>query len=197
MVKQIQTCDLIEQIMIRGDGYFDWLRKKAGLTGALPSYLASVEFLSVHGIDDKTLKSAKENLRQEYSEEIGTNDEEIKLIRKSVRGGCCLLEVIVHLAKAIKEMVSTSSEDETCKFVSLMLTNAGYIGMIMEDGVDLARDARARDAWWTICTSHIINRNYSNGEYGLFGSTSEDKSLWQQMNDYVDAHTDEDGEWVD
>lgn len=194
MVKQIQTCDLIEQIMIRGDGYFDWLRKKAGLTGALPSYLASVEFLSVHGIDDKTLKSAKENLRQEYSEEIGKDDGEIWLIRKSVRGSCCLLEVIVHLAQAIKEMVSTSSEDETCKFVSLMLTNAGYIGMTppMDDGSDLARDA-----WWSVCTSHIINRHYQNGEYGLFGSPSEDKSLWQQMNDYVDAHTDEDGEWVD
>lgn len=193
MVKQIQTCDLIEQIMIRGDGYFDWLRKKAGLTGALPSYLASVEFLSVHGIDDKTLKSAKENLRQEYSEEIGTNDEEIKLIRKSVRGGCCLLEVIVHLAKAIKEMVSTSSEDETCKFVSLMLTNAGYIGMVTPAG----EVSDMMYPWWNKCTEMIINRNYSDGEYGLFKSPSEDKSLWQQMNDYVDAHTDEDGEWVD
>ena len=193
MVKQIQTCDLIEQIMIRGDSYFEWLRKKAGLSGALPSYLAKVEFLSVHGIDDKTLKSAKENLRQEYSEEIGTNDEEIKLIRKSVRGGCCLLEVIVHLAKAIKEMVSTSSEDETCKFVSLMLTNAGYIGMV----TPLGEVSDHMYPWWDKCTEMIINRNYSGGEYGLFGSPSEDKSLWQQMNDYVDAHTDEDGEWVD
>ena len=193
MVKQIQTCDLIEQIMIRGDGYFDWLRKKAGLTGALPSYLASVEFLSVHGIDDKTMKIAKENLRQEYSEEIGKDDGEIWLIRKSVRGSCCLLEVIVHLAQAIKEMVSTSSEDETCKFVSLMLTNADYIGMVTSVG-DVPDEMRP---WWDKCTEMIINRNYQNGEYGLFGSPSEDKSLWQQMNDYVDAHTDEDGEWVD
>lgn len=197
MVKQIPANDFVKGVIERGDTYFNWLEKKCGLVcdetttkedDALARHLANVEFISVDGIDDQVMKTAKEDLRQQYAAEYSETIEEEELLRKSVRGGCCLLEIILHLAKRIVEMTSTSSTDETPKFVRLMIRNAKYLAY--EDEINPKN-------WMAGCTSHILYRQYEDGKYGLFGTSSEDKSLWKQMNDFVDLHTDEDGEWVD
>ena len=197
MVKQIPTCNFVKGIIDEGKTYFNWLEEKCGLVcdgvatkedDALARHLASVEFISVDGIDDRVYKTAKEDLRQQYAAETAESADDEELLRKSVRGGYCLLEVILHLARKMVEMTSTSSEDETPKFVRLMIRNAKYLAY---------EDEIRPDKWMAGCTSHILYRQYENGKYGLFGTPSEDKSLWQQMNDFVDLHTDEDGEWVD
>lgn len=192
MVKQIATNEFVKGVIEEGHTYFNWLKTHAGLTGIdddlLSKHLASVDFVSLNIGDDQVMKTAKEDLRQQYAAEVSRSLDEEELVRKSVRGDCCLLEVILHLAKKIVEMTSTSSEDETPKIVRMMVRNAKYLAY--EDEIHPKN-------WMAGCTSHILYRKYEGGEWGLFGTPSEDKSLWQQMNDFVDLHTDEDGEWVD
>lgn len=197
MVKQIVTNDFVKGVVESGNTYFNWLKEKCGLSlestsekeeNALAKHLAMVEFISVDGIDDQVMKTAKEDLRQQYSAEYSESIEEEDLLRKSVRGSCSLLEVILHLARRIVEMTSTSVKDDTHKIVKMLLRNAKYL--CYEDEIH-------PNKWFAGCTSHILYRQYENGKYGLFGTPSEDKSLWKQMNDFVDLHTDEDGEWVD
>lgn len=186
MIKQIRTNKFIENVMDRGDDYFTWLQMKAGICDPLAIHLYNVEFKSVDGIDDITMKSAKENLREEYSQSISEDSKERELIRKSVRGSCCLLEIIVYLAEAVRDLVSISEDDKAAKFVRLMLLNARYY-------------EKSDNSWWDICSNQIIKREYEDLDkiFGLFLTKDTSKSLWQQMNNWIDSHTNEDGEWID
>lgn len=184
MTKQIATSDIVKKLMDEGFDYFTWLQMKVGLGDPLEKHLEGQEFKSVDGIDDVILKSAKENLREEYAEQYSDNPDEQVLIRKSVRGGCSLLEIIVYIGESVRDIVSTADEDETYKFVKLLLQNAGYYKTSDQDQ-------------WLICTTNILDRQYEDGKYGLFNCNDEKKPLWQQMNDWIDQHTNEDGEWVD
>lgn len=197
MVKQIPTNDFVNGVIQRGDDYFTWLKKQTGIKDddisaneydALARHLASVEFISVDGIDDRIMKAAKEDLRQQYAAENSETLDEEELLRKSVRGQCCLFEIILHLVRKIIEMTSTSASQDTPMIFKTLIRDAKYLAY---------EDEIRPDKWMAGCTSHILYRQYENGKYGLFGTSSEDKSLWQQMNDFVDLHTDEDGEWVD
>ena len=217
MVKQIRNGKLLEDIMERGDGYFHWLQEKSGLSGPLSSMLAETEFVSLYGLDDILEQSAKEAVRQNYTdylrEKDGLNDKDAETINKSIRGGCCLFEVMLHLADSISEMLG---DEDSSKFFAILLENCGMDKYDEEDW-----DMRSEEVkqYWQKCIDRILKREYTNyGGGGLFPvkpfanarsgefsveeydetySDRRDVPLWQQMNDWVDQHTNEDGEWVD
>lgn len=211
MVKQLRDNDVVGKAIDRGDGYFHWLQKKSGLSGPLSSMLADTEFISVDGLDDTLIKKAREETRRAYAEDIYNEDPKAaKTLCKSIRGNTCLFEVIFCLANAVNEMFEdTSAYDGVEHFFGILMDNCG-LSKYDEEAYDLYPDQVK--TYWENCIKRILERSYSDlGEGGLFPITwpelySDDRktysdrrfiSLWQQLNDWVDEHTNEDGEWVD
>ena len=207
-MKQIRNGELVGNLMDRGDGYFHWLQKVSGLSGPLSSMLAETEFVSKDGIDDILVEKATEEIRRKYAEEItekeDLNDEETETIYKSIRGDCCLFEVIVCLAYSLNEMFEDQDAYDGCEhFFGILISNAG-LDIYDEEDWDMDEN-RVRSSWEKHIQT-ILDREYNHyGVGGLFPMTPSDEaisdrrgvSLWQQMNDWVDQHTNEDGEWVD
>ena len=207
-MKQIRNGELVGNLMDLGDGYFHWLQKVSGLSGPLSSMLAETEFVSKDGIDDILVEKATEEIRRKYAEEItekeDLNDEETETIYKSIRGDCCLFEVIICLAYSLNEMFEDQDAYDGCEhFFGILISNAG-LDIYDEEDWDMDEN-RVRGSWEKHIQT-ILNREYNHyGVGGLFPmapsdeaiSDRRDVSLWQQMNDWVDQHTNEDGEWVD
>lgn len=213
-MKQIRNGEVVEKVLGNFHGYFHWLQKVSGLSGPLSSMLAETEFVSVGGIDDILVEKTKEEIRRKYVEDIAKedelNDKDAETLYKSIRGDCCLFEVIVCLAYSINEMFEDMDAYDGCAhFCSVLMKNAGFDRYDEEDWDMRPEEVRA---YWQKCIYRILNRTYSDtGAIGLFPLTwiedyRDDRisytdrrlvSLWQQMNDYVDEHTNEDGEWVD
>ena len=208
MVKQIRNGELVGNLMDRGDGYFHWLQKVSGLSGPLSSMLAETEFVSKDGIDDILVEKATEEIRRKYAEEItekeDLNDEETETIYKSIRGNCCLFEVIICLAYSLNEMFEDQDSYDGCEhFFGILMSNAG---LDIYDEEDLDMDENRVKCAWEKRIKVILGREYNYyGVGGLFplepcDEPCEDQrkvSLWQQMNDWVDQHTNEDGELID
>ena len=206
MVKQIRNEEVVGKLIDQGDGYFHWLQGKTGLSGPLTSMLAETKFVSVDGLDDVLEEKAKEEMRRMYTEEIAEkeklDDKETEDLNKSIRGNCCLFEVILCLAVSINEMFEDlSAYDGPAHFVKILMENAGFDRYDEEDW-----DMREEEvkAYWERCIRRILERTYSDiggGGFFTLKSPTDNKmneiSLWQQMNDWVDQHTNEDGEWVD
>ena len=209
MVKQIRNGETVEKAIDRGDSYFHWLQKVSGLSGPLSSMLADTEFVSVDGIDDVLMEKAKEETRRKYAEQIAEednlDDKETETMFKSIRGNCCLFEVMVCLADSVNEMFEDLDAYDGCEhFFNIMLKNAG-LDRYDEEDWDMHTD-RVRE-YWQKHIGMILEREY--GFYGIGGffplesregfevTDRRQISLWQQMNDWVDQHTNEDGEWVD
>ena len=118
MVKQIRNDEVVGKIIDQGDGYFHWLQRVSGLSGPLSSMLADTEFVSVKDIDDVIEKKAKEEIRRKYADDIAEkenlDDKETDTLLKSIRGNCCLLEVIVCLAYSINEMFEDLDAYDGC-----------------------------------------------------------------------------------
>lgn len=213
MVKQIRNGDLVERLIDRGDSYFHWLQKKSGLSGHLSSMLADTVFVSVGGLDDVLMKKAKEETRQAYAEDILGDEADAKMVEtviKSIRGDCCLFEVIYCLACAVNEMFDgTVKENGVAHFFGILMKNAGFD---LYDDEDLDTIGDQVTEYWQRKINTILERSYDDtGIGGLFPLsnlelysdntvTYTDRralSLWQQLNDWVDLHTNEDGEWID
>jgi len=217
LVKQIRNGDLVDKLIERGDSYFHWLQERSGVTGPLSSMLADTEFVSLYGLDDILKERAKEDVREMYAESVlkgdEYNDKNIETVCKSIRGNCCLFEVIFCLADAVNDMFDILEEDVdggTKRFFGIMMDNAGFSTYDEEDWDMHEEEVKA---YWEKCIDRILKRTYEEDGYGgLFPVKTEIKlednlvvpmpveesvSLWQQMNDWVDEHTNEDGEWVD
>ena len=127
-----------------------------------------------------------------------------KTIYKSIRGDCCLFEVIVCLAYSLNEMFEDQDAYDGCEhFFGILMSNAG-LDIYDEEDWDMDEN-RVRGSWEKHIRT-ILDREYNHyGVGGLFPMAPSDEaisdrrgvSLWQQMNDWVDQHTNEDGEWVD
>lgn len=210
-MKQIRDGKLVQTIIDRGDGYFHWLQKKSGLSGPLSSMLADTEFVSVDGLDDVLMNKAKEEVRKKYAEEVCEDDKDIDTVYKSIRGNCCLFEVILCLAFSLNEMFEDSDAcDGPEYFFNIMMENAGF-NKYDEEYFDI--DPEKVKEYWKKHIDILLMRDYQTTGHigGLFPLDSllrydDDRktytdrraiSLWQQLNDWVDEHTDEDGEWVD
>ena len=219
LVKQIRNGDLVDKLIERGDSYFHWLQERSGITGPLSSMLADTEFVSLYELDDILKEKAKEDVRLKYAESVlegdEYNDKNVETVCKSIRGNCCLFEVIFCLADSINDMfdiLEEDVEDGTKKFFGILLDNAGFSKYDEED-FDM-HEAKVK-AYWQKCIDRILTRSYEDdGKGGLFPikleeidfkmyangvqiNKIESISLWQQMNDWTDQHTNEDGEWVD
>lgn len=214
MVKQIRNSEVVERILDKGGGYFHWLQKVSGLSGPLSSMLAETVFVSCDGIDDVLAKKAKEETRRRYAdyiaEEEDLNDKETEEIFKSIRGDLCLFEVIVCLSYSLNEMFEDVDAYDGCShFFRILMKNCG-LDLYDEEDLDTIGD-QVR-VYWQRCIDRIITRGYEDsGKGGLFPLEwvelyCDDRkiypdqrhiSLWQQMNEWVDQHTNEDGEWVD
>lgn len=205
MVKQIRNGEVVEKVLDDFKGYFHWLQKMSGLNGTLSSMLAETEFISVDGIDDVLLEKAKEETRRRYAENIAEEDnlnaKDTETLYKSIRGSVCLFEVIVCLAYSVNEMFEDLDAYDGCQhFFGIMMKNAGF-DLYDDEDLDIIGDQVKE--YWRRCINRIIERSYEpDGKLGLFPvkEPSTDRrctSLWQQMNDWVDQHTNEDGEWVD
>lgn len=208
MVKQINTGGIVDKVLKDFKGYFHWLQQQSGLTGPLSSMLAETSFVSVDGLDDILVEKTKEEVRRKYAEEIAEeedlNDKETEALYKSIRGDVCLFEVITCLAFSLNEMFEDSSAfDGPSHFFGVMMHNAGF-DIYDEEDWDMD-EKRVRESWEKRIKL-ILGREYNYyGVGGLFplvpcDDPCEDQrkvSLWQQMNNWVDQHTDEDGEWVD
>lgn len=213
MVKQIRNGELVGKLIDRGDGYFHWLQRKSGLSGRLSGMLADTVFVSLDGIDDVLRDKAKEETRRAYAEDILEEDgnadaKKVEEVIKSVRGDCCLFEVIFCLADTLSGMFE-DDEKGTEHFFWVLIRNAGFA---LYDDEDLDNIGTQVEEYWQRCIKRVLERSYDdNGRGGLFPlewvedyrddrKTYSDRrfiSLWQQMNDWVDQHTNEDGEWVD
>lgn len=197
LVKQIRNGELVESLIDRGDSYFRWLQRKGDITGPLSSMLADTEFVSLYKLDDVLKEKAKEEVRMAYAEEMGENDKEVETIVKSIRGDCCLFEVILCLAFSLNEMFEDlDCDDGPSYFFKILLKNA-ELDHYDEEDFDVHPDAVKE--YWKKKIDCIILREYETEGVsgGLFGAQTESISLWKQMNDWVDLHTNEDGEWVD
>lgn len=201
-MKQIHNSDIVDKIINDGNGYFKWLQRISGVTGPLASCLADTEFIAGE-LDETLAKKAKEEVRRKYVDDIaeqeGLFDDKVnETLFKSIRGNVCLLEVIVCLACSINEMFEDLDAYDGCAhFCDILLRNCWLTDENQEN--------------WDECVRRVIERRYdSDGNMGLFplkhglkgngeGPYSDRRgvSLWQQMNDWVDQHTNEDGEWVD
>jgi hypothetical protein len=207
LVKQIREGELIQKVIDDGNGYFHWLQKKSGLHGPLSSMLADTEFVSVDGIDDILMEKAKEETRRTYAEEIAEqedlDDKEIDTLHKSIRGNCCLFEVIFCLASALNEMFEDIDACDGIEYFFQVLLKNARLDKYDEEDLDIHPEIVTK--YWEERIRVILNREYTDtGDGGLFPigvlesySDRRRVSLWQQMNDYVDQHTNEDGEWVD
>lgn len=202
---------MVEDIIDRGDGYFHWLQKKSGLSGPLASMLADTEFISIDGLDDILKEKAKEEVRMAYAEDICDEDhKDAEALYKTIRGNCCLFEVIFCLANSLNEMFEDlDAHDGIEHFFTILMDNC-ELGKYDEEAYDLFPDKIHE--YWEKCIKRILFRTYdATGVGGLFplnnltlysDNTVEfvDRttiSLWQQLNDWVDQHTNKDGEWVD
>ena len=215
MVKQIRNDLVVGKIIDQGNGYFHWLQRVSGLSGPLSSMLADTEFVSVKDIDDVIEKKAKEEIRRKYADDIAEkenlDDKETETLLKSIRGNCCLFEVIVCLAYSINEMFEDLDAYDGCAhFFNILMENAGFN---QYDEEDYDMDPEKVKTYWEVRIKLIINREYSPDGTGggLFplkwvSNYRDDRksytdrrfiSLWHQMNDWIDEHTNEDGEWVD
>jgi len=214
LVKQIRNGETVERIIEKGDGYFHWLQKVSGLNGPLSSMLAETDFISVDKLDDVLVEKAKEEVRRKYTDEIAEqedlNDKETETVYKSIRGDCCLFEIIVCLSYSINEMFEDVDAYDGCShFFGILMKNAGF-DLYDEEDLDTIGDQVK--VYWQRCIDRVLKRGYEDsGKGGLFPlewvedyhddrKTYSDRryiSLWQQMNDWVDEHTNEDGEWVD
>lgn len=205
MVKQIRNGEVVEKIIENGDGYFHWLQKKSGVEGALSSMLAETVFVSVDGLDDILVDKTKEEIRRQYAEEIAEkenlNDKETETLYKSIRGDCCLFEVIFCLSVSLNDMFEDSDAyDGPSHFFGILMSNAGFD---LYDDEDMDTIGEQVKEYWQRCIDRILERKYEpDGTHGLFPVKEPERdlrriSLWQQMNIWVDQHTNEDGEWVD
>jgi len=215
LVKQIRNDEVVGKIIDQGDGYFHWLQRVSGLSGPLSSMLADTEFVSVKDIDDVIEKKAKEEIRRKYADDIAEkenlDDKETETLLKSIRGNCCLFEVIVCLAYSINEMFEDLDAYDGCAhFFNILMENSGFNRY---DEEDYDMNPEKVKAYWEDRIRIVVDRSYKTDGSGggLFpldkrslrpnneGPYSDRRkvSLWQQMNDWVDQHTNEDGEWVD
>ena len=210
MAKQIRNGELVESLIDRGDSYFHWLQRKSDLSGPLSSMLADTEFVSLYGLDDILKEKAKEDVRLAYAEEMCKDDKDIETVVKSIRGDCCLFEVILCLAISLNEMFEDLDGcDGPSHFFKILMKNAGFDKYDEED-YDIHPEYVRK--YWQERIDIILKREYSDiGTMGLFPLSNlelwSDNTvsyvdrrgvcLWQQMNDWVDLHTNEDGEWVD
>lgn len=208
MVKQIRNGEITEKLFEKAKGYFHWLQEKSGLTGPLSSMLAETDFVSVDGLDDILMEKAKEEVRRKYADDIceqeGLDDKETETVFKSIRGDCCLFEVILCLAFSLNEMFEDNDAfDGPEHFFKILIHNALLDIYDEEDWDDNEEKVRS---YWERHIGMILEREYGHyGVGGLFPLAPSDEgvtdrryiSLWQQMNDWVDRHTNEDGEWVD
>ena len=204
LVKQIRTVKLVSDIIDRGDGDFHWLQKVSGLSGPLSSMLADTDFVSKNGLDDVIKTKAKEEIRRRYADDICKDEKDAEELIRSIRGDTCLFEVIVCLAYSLNEMFEDEDAYDGCEhFFGILMHNCG-LDIYDEEDWDMDED-RVRKSY----ESHIqkiLDRTYNYyGVGGLFPLAPGDDavsdqrtiSLWKQMNNWVDQHTDEDGEWVD
>ena len=207
MVKQIRNGELVEKLLDRGDGYFYWLQKKADISGPLSSMLADTVFVSVDGLDDVLMEKAREETRRNYAEDIlkgekgDVSDKDVETVVKSIRGDCCLLEVIYCLSVSLNEMFEDlAAADGPAHFFGILMKNAG-LDFHDEEDWDTWPDKVKK--YFEDHIRIILERRYeADGKGGLCycpGTSSDLRcmSLWHQMNEWVDLHTDEDGEWVD
>lgn len=215
MVKQIRNDEVVGKIIDHGNGYFHWLQRVSGLSGPLSSMLADTEFVSVKDIDDVIEKKAKEEIRRKYADDIAEkenlDDKETETLLKSIRGNCCLFEVIVCLAYSINEMFEDLDAYDGCAhFFNILMENAGFN---QYDEEDYDMDPEKVKTYWEDRIRIVVDRDYKTDGTGggLFplkwvSDYRDDRksytdrrsiSLWHQMNDWVDEHTNEDGEWVD
>lgn len=191
LVKQIRNGDIVERLIDRGDGYFAWLQRKSGLDGPLSSLLAETEFVNSCGNDEILMEKAKEELRRRYAEEVleddCVSDKEIETVNKSVRGPVCLFEVILCLAISINEMFEDlDAYDGPAHFFAILMKNCG---LDLYDEEDFDTHSLMVKTYWDIHIKKIRTT--------LFPGCNAADSLWNQMNSWVDQHTNEDGEWVD
>ena len=203
-MKQIRDSEVITKLVEEGKGYFHWLQEKSGLSGPLSSILADTEFVSKDGLDDVLMTKAKEEVRRKYAEEVCEDSEDIEAAYKSIHGDCCLFEVIFCLADSLNEMFEDCDAfDGPAYFFGILMHNAG-LDIFDEEDWDM-RPESVKIAWEKRIRI-ILEREYGfYGVGGLFPFAPGDDpvtdrrmvSLWQQMNDWVDQHTNEDGEWVD
>ena len=207
LVKQIRNGEVVEKLLEKGLGYFYWLQEKSGCGGALSSMLAETVFVSVDGLDDILVDKTKEEIRRKYAEDIAEqedlNDKDAETIYKSIRGDCCLFEIILCLAFSLNEMFEDfDAFDGPSHFFGMMMSNAGFD---LYDDEDLDSIGEQVKEYWQRCIDRILKREYGvDGKLSLFCLKEPYKerdfnkiSLWKQLNIWVDQHTNEDGEWVD
>lgn len=200
MVKQIYDGEPVASVVNRGEGYFHWLQGRSGISGPLFSKLIDKDFKRLDS-DEVLKKKAKEEIRSLYAAETGDGDPGLEehLVR-SIRGDCSLIEVMLCLAISVTEMYDMPDVmDEFTgaqKIMAMMMANA-HLDSFDEEDYDAHPDFVGK--YWDSTIDGVLLEG--ENKVCLFSSSElkreTQQSLWQQMNDWTEEHTNEDGDWVD
>ena len=178
---------------IHKKSYYKWLCEKSGLEGPLAHFLFETDF-EWELEDDADRAQDGLSLRQAYSEEVGEDLDKTMQdkLQKSVHGRCSLFELILSLANHIDAMVNDGEESLAPSFFSIMLEN---LGLLVFDEEDFDTDPdKCEEFWKGKVNSYSFRQSVFNRS--KYNKPSEKATLWQQLNDWVDENTDEEGYFV-
>ena len=191
--------------------YLGWLEDKCLLCGPLAELLYGTDFYYSPSIseDGDRVKQAL-ILREDYASEVGSGLDEVLQDRlwKSIHGQCSLFEMMISLAMSLDEMLNEDPDkDMVSDFFHILLENAGYT-LYDEEDWDAPKGEEICTDYWKRVSSRVLDRRYEmNGKGGLFPLQSvplkdgmvvdrRTVGLWQQLQDWVDEHTDEECNFV-
>lgn len=204
MVKQIPGTDIVLDALKKHDSYYSWLCSESGISGELAILLFETDFRWVDDIpDDENRGKEALSLRERYAEHLTMNDDEvftkeirknIDLIVKNLLGPPSLFEVLVSLARDMDGMLNLESKPQVPVYFARLMSNAGFDHY---DDEDYDHRPEKVMGYWKKLIDRILDRTYSeDGKGGLFPlkhpkSDQRKRSLWNQLNDWVDQEMDE------
>ena len=204
MVKQIPSTDLVQKALKNHQSYYSWLCQESGISGPLAHLFFETEFRWPNGMenDENRAKDAMA-LREQYAifVLIGNDDDvvlteqwhDIDRIKKSILGPACVFEVFVCLARDLNDMLNLDEQSRVADYFQILIKNGEFD---FYDDEDYDANAKMVETYWKKCLDRILDRTYGpEGKGGLFPidqkkckhpEDQRTKSLWQQMNDWVD-----------
>ena len=184
--------------------YFCWLNEQSGCETEIGKILHETDFRWTVE-DDKNRAEDGIKWRDRYAEDVGSelNDVQRDRIRKSIHGKTSCYEVILSLADEINAMVNEEEESRTKEFFGILLENLGLNGY--DDEEFYYRGEAARTEAGRILQKWL-DREYENCDKNCIfplkkvsqcdRKVSQNDSLWMQMNRWIEANSDENGQFV-
>lgn len=201
MARQVPSTEVAQDALKKHCSYYSWLCMQSGIDGPLARLFYETDFRWSDTVpdDENRAKEAKE-LRTQYAIYLLAKDEmdtvlskeqwhDVDLLKKSILGPACVFEVLVCIARDLDSMLNMGAESCVKTYFERLMMNVGFD---FYDEEDWDTDSEKVEKYWKKLMDRWLDRSYlSDGEGGLFPLNSPDtdqvqRSLWSQMNDWVD-----------